>query len=164
MLEGHHYQNAYVTRDIEKWVRTFEQRAKIDRLLRYEGTMPVTTPNGPATQTNKLAFIWVGNLQYELIQPVGGTVDLYAEGLPEGDGLHFHHVCMRVPDWDEFRARVDEQPYPVVLEGGGEALRFLYLDARPFLGHYLEYTWMTDERWAQMGGPPTNGPAVNSRG
>jgi hypothetical protein len=57
-----------------------------------------------------------------------------------------------VDDWDEFRARVDAQPYPVVLEGGNEFLRFLYLDARDFLGHYLEYVWTTDERWVQMGG------------
>jgi hypothetical protein len=59
---------------------------------------------------------------------------------------------MRVDNWDDFRARVDEQPYPVVLEGGSDALRFLYLDAREFLGHYLEYTWMTDQRWSQVGG------------
>lgn len=154
MLEGHHFQNAYVTRDIEKWVGIFEQRAKVDRILRYEGSMPVRTPDGPGTQTNKLAFIWVGDLQYELIQPVSGTVKLYEDGLPTDGGLHFHHICMRVRDWDDFRARVDSQPYPVVLEGGGEALRFLYLDTRSFLGHYLEYAWMTDERWSQMGGPP----------
>jgi hypothetical protein len=157
MLEGHHFQNAYVTRDIDKWVSIFEKRARVDRVLRYEGTMPVTTPDGPATQTNKLAFIWVGDLQYELIQPVGGAVDLYEAGLPDGDGLAFHHVCMRVADWEEFRPRVRRQPFPVVLEGERDGLRFLYLDAREFLGHYLEYTWMTDERWTQMGGPPATG-------
>jgi hypothetical protein len=157
MLEGHHFQNAYVTRDIDKWVSVFEKRARIDRVLRYEGTTPVTTPDGPATQTNKLAFIWVGDLQYELIQPVGGAVDLYEAGLPDGDALHFHHICMRIPDWEEFRPRVRGQPFPVVLEGERDGLNFLYLDAREFLGHYLEYTWMTDERWTQMGGSPATG-------
>lgn len=151
MLEGYHYQNAYVTRDIDKWIENFRQRAKVDRVLTHEGAMPVTTPDGPAIQKSKLAFIWVGDLQYELIQPIEGLA-LYSDALPADDGLQFHHICMRVDDWDDFRARVDEQPYPVVLEGGGDALRFLYLDARPFLGHYLEYTWMTDERWKQMGG------------
>jgi hypothetical protein len=152
MLEGYHYQNAYVTRDIDKWVATFGERAKVDKLLRFEGTTPVTTVNGPGVQTSKLAFLWVGDLQYELIQPVSGDVAIYGDVLPDGDGLQFHHVCMRVDDWDDFRARVDQQPYPVVLEGGNEQLRFLYLDARSFLGHYLEYVWMTDLRWAQMGG------------
>ena len=152
MIEGHHYQNAYVTRNIDKWVETFNARAKIDKVIRYEGSTPVVTPVGPATQTNKLAFIWVDDLQYELIQPVGGTVNLFRDALPAGDGLQFHHICMRVDDWDDFRRRVDKQSYPVVLEGGGDALRVLYLDAREFLGHYLEYTWMTGERWTQMGG------------
>lgn len=152
MLEGHHYQNAYITRDVDKWIKVFNERGKIDRQMTYEGTTPVTTINGPTTQTSKLAFLWVGDLQFELIQPVAGDVALYTDALPAGDGLQFHHICMRVPDWDAFRAGVDKQPYPVVLEGGNDQLRFLYLDARPFLGHYLEYTWMTDQRWTQMGG------------
>jgi len=154
MLEGHHFQNAYVTRDVDRWVSVFEQQAKVDRILRHEGTTTLMTPNGLATQTTKLAFVWIGDLQYELIQPISGDVEIYTDGLPDDDGLAFHHVCMRVPDWDEFRARVDAQPYPIVLErSGGDALNFLYLDARPFLGHYLEYVWMTDDVWARMGGP-----------
>ena len=152
MLEGQHYQNAYVTRDVDKWVDTFRSQAAVDRVIAFEGTTRVMTPAGEAEQTNKIAFIWVGNLQYELIQPVGGTVNLYREGLPAGDGLLFHHICMRVPEWEPFRARVAAQPYPVALEGGNDALRFLYLDTRPFLDHYVEYTWMIDERWRQLGG------------
>jgi hypothetical protein len=152
MLEGRHYQNAYVTRDIGKWVDEFKARAKIDRLITYEGSTSVVTTSGPGIQSTKLAFIWVGDLQYELIQPVSGAVDLYRDALPADEGLVFHHICMRIPAWEPFRARVDQQPYPVVLEGGNEALRFLYLDARKFLGHFLEYTWMTDERWKQLGG------------
>ena len=154
MLEGYHYQNAYVTRDVKKGVEAFQQRANVDRVLTYEGSTPVTTPEGAGIQTNKLAFIWVGDLQYELIQPISGSVRVYSDALPADDSLRFHHICMRVADWGEFRARVDRQPYRVVLEGGNELLRFLYLDARPFLGHYLEYTWMTDELWTRMGGPP----------
>lgn len=152
MLEGYHYQNAYVTRDVDKAVKALKERAKVDRVLAFEGSTPVMTPEGAGIQTSKLAFVWVGDLQYELIQPVSGAVRIYSEALPIDDGLRFHHICMRVPEWQDFRARVDEQPYPVVLEGGNEKLRFLYLDARPLLGHYVEYTWMTDERWRQMGG------------
>lgn len=152
MLEGYHFQNAYVTRDVDRWVEVFRSRATVRKVLGYEGSTPVVTTAGPGIQTQKLAFIWVGDLQYELIQPISGAVDLYRDALPADDGLQFHHICMRVSDWGEFRPRVDKQPYPVVLEGGNEALRFLYLDARPFLGHYLEYVWMTAERWGQMGG------------
>jgi hypothetical protein len=152
VLEGYHFQNAYVTRDVSKWIKTFRERAKVDKILEYEGSTPVTTPAGQGLQTNKLAFIWVGDLQYELIQPIEGMVDIYRDALPAGDELKFHHICMRVDNWSEFRSRTNQQPYPVVLEGGNEALRFVYLDARPFLGHYLEYVWMTDQRWSQVGG------------
>jgi hypothetical protein len=152
MLEGKHFQNAYVTRDIGKAIAAFKARANIRKLLEFTPTTEVMTPTGRGMQTNKLAFIWVGDLQYELIEPVSGKVDLYRDALPTGDGPKFHHICMRVDNWDDFRARVDKQPYPVVLEGGSDALKFLYLDAREFLGHYLEYTWMTDERWGQVGG------------
>lgn len=106
---------------------------------------------GRGVQSNKLAFIWIGDLQYELIEPVSGAVDLYRNALPADDSPVFHHICMRVDDWDGLRTRVDQQQYPVVLEGGSDTLKFLYLDARSFLGHYLEYTWMTDERWNQLG-------------
>ena len=55
-------------------------------MLTYEGTTPIRTPAGDTTQTNKLAFIWIGDLQYELIQPISGSVDIYRDALPAGDG------------------------------------------------------------------------------
>jgi len=152
MIEGQHYQNAYVTRNIEKAIDDFSARAQVRNLLHFEVTNEAWTTEGWGSQTNKLAFIWVDDLQYELIEPVGGAVAIYRDALPADDRPRFHHICMRIDDWDDFRGRVDQQPYPVVLEGGGGELKFLYLDAREFLGHYLEYTWMTDERWQQMGG------------
>jgi Glyoxalase/Bleomycin resistance protein/Dioxygenase superfamily len=152
MIEGRHYQNAYITRDLDKAIENFLTRAGVQDIMRYEGSVEVTTPRGRGTAVNKLAFIWIGNLQYELIQPVSGYVDVYRDALPADDSLLFHHVCMRVDDWATFRANVTQQKYPVVLEGGSDALKYVYLDARDFLGHYLEYTWMTDAMWARMGG------------
>ncbi len=153
MIEGRHYQNAYITRDIEQAVTAFTSRADVRKLIRYEGSTQVMTPVGPRIQASKLAFIWVGDLQYELIQPTSGEPDIYNEALPDHDGPLFHHVCMRVDNWDDFRKRVDRQPLPVVIERNSDpSLKFLYLDARKFLGHYLEYTWMSEQRWSQMGG------------
>lgn len=153
MLEGQHYQNAYITRDIDKAVTTFRDRGiNLERMIRFEIPVEVTTPKGRGVALSKLAFIWVNDLQYELIQPVSGLVDVFTDALPDDDSMKFHHICMRVPEWDDFRARVDQMGYPVVVEGGNDALKFLYLDAREFIGHYLEYVWMTPERWAQIGG------------
>jgi hypothetical protein len=152
MLEGKHYQNAYITRDIEQAAASFRTRAGFGDVRIFEAEIEVTTPAGRGMAKNKLSFIWVNNLQYELIEPIAGLVDIYRDALPKDDSLRFHHICMRVDSWPEFRAKVTQQRYPVVLEGGNDMLRFLYLDARDFLGHYLEYTWMTPERWAQIGG------------
>jgi hypothetical protein len=152
MIEGKHFQNAYVTRNLDSAIERFKSRADIRKLLQFEAAIEVMTAAGPRTCINKLAFIWIEDFQYELIEPGAGTLSLYRDDLPADDSLFFHHVCMRVDKWDDFRARVDRQPLPVAIEGGSDALRFLYLDAREFLGHYLEYVWMTPERWAQVGG------------
>jgi len=152
MLEGRHYQNAYVTRDIGKAVETFRVRAGVQDARIFEAPVEVQTPAGRGMAVSKLSFIWINDLQYELIEPVSGLVDIYRDALPADDSLKFHHICMRVDDWPEFRGRVERQRFPVVLEGGSAQLRFLYLDAREFLGHYLEYVWMTPERWTQLGG------------
>lgn len=152
MLEGKHFQNGYITRDIEKAIAQFQSLGGVDKVVSFEVPVEVTTPKGQGTAVSKLAFIWINDLQYELIQPVSGLVDIYSDELPADDSVKFHHICMRVDDWDEFRARVTAMGYPVVLEGGGDLLKFLYLDARELVGHYLEYVWMTPERWAQLGG------------
>ena len=153
MLEGHHYQNAYVTRNLEKAVAEFTARASVRSAMQFEASTEVLTGQGRASQTLKMAFIWVGDLQYEFIEPVTEAVPIFSTWLPDGDVPRFHHSCARVDDWDNFRRRVDEQPYPVVFEGAGrEGLKFIYLDARELLGHYLEFCWMTPTRWAQIGG------------
>jgi hypothetical protein len=153
MLEGSHYQNAYVTRNLAKTVAEFAARASARSVATVEATTEVLTGEGRRSQTLKLAFIWVGDLQYEFIEPVVEAVPVFSAWLPDGDGPRFHHSCARVDDWDDFRRRVDRQPCPVVFEGqSGDELKFLYLDARDLVGHYLEYVWMTPARWTQLGG------------
>jgi len=153
MLEGRHYQNAYVTRNLEKTVTEFTARADARSTVTLEATTEVLTGAARKSQTLKMAFIWVDDLQYEFIEPVTEAVPVFSTWLPDSDAPRFHHSCARVDDWADFRRRVDEQPYPVVFEGAsGDALKFLYLDTRELLGHYLEYTWMTEARWAQIGG------------
>ena len=152
MIEGQHYQNAYITRNIDKAIADFRSRVEVQNVMTYEGEVEVTTPKGKGTAVNKLAFIWINNLQYELIQPVSGLCDIYKDELPDDDRLKFHHICMRVPEWDGFRQRVRDKGYSVVLEGGGDLLKYIYVDARHLVGHYLEYVWCTPERWTQMGG------------
>ncbi|MET0178986.1 MAG: VOC family protein [Novosphingobium sp.] len=154
MLVGRHYQNAYVTRDIAAATERFRREADIRTVLETEVTVELWTPHTQGKATQKLAFVWIEDLQVELIQPGAGDVlALYRDALPDDDSIRFHHICNRVDDWETFMARLDKQPFPVVLKGGTPGLlEFVYLDTRGWLGHYLEYVWMVDDRWAAMGG------------
>jgi hypothetical protein len=116
-----------------------------------EVQQPVDTPNGEFVNHIRLCFIWIGDVQYELIQAITDPLGVYANAPSNGAPIRFHQVCYRVPDWAGFRARVDKQDLPLVMERdmGGDSLKFLYLDGRSRYGHYLEYTWMTDAAWEQ---------------
>lgn len=160
MILGQHYQNAYVTRDIKKAMADFQTRADVRIESSYEGEVPVRTPEGMVMMHNRIAFMWVGDLQYELIEPVAGLEHIYAQALPAGDGIAFHHVCMRVRDWNVLKEQLEARALPIAFEGEAGPLRFLYVDARPWCGHFLEYTWMSEEMWVASGGrlgwPPVN--------
>ena len=154
MITGRHYQNAYVTRNVDKAVAEFRERADVRTILETEVPVQLWTPQGEGVGVQKLAFVWVEDLNFELIQPKDGeALKIYRDALADDDRLVFHHVCHVVDDWDELMAKVAKQPYPVVLKGGTPGmLQFCYLDTRAWLGHYLEYVWMRPERWAAMGG------------
>lgn len=152
MLE-HHYQNAYITRDLDRALAMFRTQYGFEGFKHFDVTYELKTPRGSGTASVRLALGWIGNVQYELIQPVSGWVEVYEEGLPDGAELGFHHVAMRVHDWETFRARLDREKRPVVMEGGTPGqLLWLYVDARDSVGHYLEYCWMSPERWKGLGG------------
>lgn len=154
MAIGQHYQNAYVTRDVDKAVEGFRKWADTRLILETEVEVNLWTPEGEGSGVQKLAFVWVEDLNYELIEPKSGDVlKIYKEALPEGDGLAFHHVCHRVDDWDETMAHIEKNPFPVVLKGGTpDMLQFCYVDTREWLGHFTEYIWANPERWQQLGG------------
>lgn len=152
MVLGNIFQIAYVTRNIDSAMSRFRAQADIRTEYYTEAEQVVKTPAGPREMHMKLAFMWVGDFQYELIEPIKGLEDIYAVTLPADDSLRFHHTCVRVADWDKFRREVENQPYPIAFEGGGGPNFFLYLDARKTLGHLLEFAYLPDEIWKITGG------------
>ena len=152
MLEGKHYQNAYVCDRIEDGIDLFRSRGLRKEPVIIPVEQDVDTPQGPKHQKVKICFIWIDDLQYELIEVIEDKVGIYGNCLANGGPLRFHHVCTRIDDWDDFRSRVDQQDLPIAMERdlGGDALKFLYLDGRKVFGHYLEYTWMPEPQWQQI--------------
>jgi hypothetical protein len=151
MIEGQFYQLGYVCDSLEEGIAQFRGRGMTHEPQIIEVQQPVDTPNGEFVNHIRLCFIWIGDVQYELIQAITDPLGVYANAPSNGGPIRFHQICYRVPDWADFRARVDKQDLPLVMERdmGGDNLKFLYLDGRAKYGHYLEYTWMTDAAWAQ---------------
>lgn len=123
-------------------------------MLETEVAVEIWTPQGTGAGVQKLAFVWVEDLNYELIQPISGDVlAIYRDALPTDDSLKFHHVCHIVDDWDALWAKAQARPCEVVLRGSTSGmLEFCIIDTRPWLGHYTEYVWMVPQRWAAMSG------------
>ena len=152
MLVGKHYQNGYVCDDIEAAIALFRARGLDRDPIVIPVEQEVQTPVGPKRQQLKICMFWLNGVQYELIQPFVDEAQVYANAPANGGPIRFHHICLKVDDWDEFRAAVDAQDFLVVMERdlGPDRLRFVYLDARKAFGHYLEYTCMPAAMWEQM--------------
>jgi hypothetical protein len=154
MLEGQLYQLGFVCDNLEEGIASFRDRGMTHEPHIIEVDQPVNAPDGSEVINKvRLCFIWIGDMQYELIQPIEDPLGIYANAPSNGGPLRFHQVCFRITtDWADFRKRVDEQDLPLAMERdmGGDNLKFLYLDGRTKFGHYLEYTWMTDASWDQI--------------
>lgn len=150
MLEGPHFQNAYICRNLKEAEAEFRKLGATQDFKVIPIQQTVQTASGPKKIDIKAGLIWIENLQYELVEVINDEVGIYGDWQFEGP-FGFHHQCTKVDDWDDFRARVDQQDLPVVMEAvSNGGLKFLYLDARPVLGHYLEYIWAPEEMWAIM--------------
>lgn len=154
-LKGH-YQNAYVTHDIEAAKAALGNRYGLDDFLCIEADMVVSTPSGPQPSYVRAAFAWVGNLQLELIQPVSGFAEAYLPFLPDDKAdasPRFHHMAVRRDDPDAMRAEIGRLGLPVAFENATPEFHFVYVDARATLGHYLEYMWALPELWTMLRWP-----------
>ena len=96
-----------------------------------------TTLHGRAeSYTMKIAAAQIGNMQWELIQPLSGR-STYREFLDEkGEGLH--HVAVLVDDFDRTVAACREHGIGTVMTGRFRESAFAYLDTRPALGFITE--------------------------
>ncbi|MBU6268817.1 MAG: VOC family protein [Sphingomonadales bacterium] len=154
MLESKAYQIGYVCDDIEACIDVFMARGLKNRPTIIPVDQMVNTADGPKRHKLRICMFWLDGEQYELIEPEIDETGHYANAQANGGPMRFHHHCQRVADWDDFRARVDQQDLPVAFEryNGPDSLNFLYLDGRKAFGHYLEYVAMPDAMWNQING------------
>lgn len=152
MLVGQHYQNGYVCEDLEAAISEFQARGLDRQPEIIDVEQEVMTPSGPRSQQLRICMFWLNGLQYELIQTIRDEAKVYANAPSNGASIRFHHIALRVDDWDAFRRSVDQQDLPVAMERdpGPEQVRFAYLDGRKAFGHYLEFTSVPEPIWQYM--------------
>lgn len=141
------FQTAYVTRSLERGMDYFRKRhAGLEFTPIKADRLEFAIPQGGVAKL-RVAVAWVDGLQIEVIEPVSGAIDIYAEALPSDENtVALHHLGMWVSGgregWDRFRASIADER--IALEGGRDSMRFVYLNERATLGHHLEYVWMSD--------------------
>jgi hypothetical protein len=154
-LQGH-YQNAYVTHDLEQAMALLGERFGVRDYRVLDVDMVLKTPAGDKPSSVRVAIGWAGDLQIELIQPVAGYVEPYLASLPAdpADAVpRLHHVAVRRDDLAAMREEAGRMGLPLAFESEGGGLACIFLDARQSLGHYLEFVWATPEGWAFVGWP-----------
>lgn len=157
IFEGRHFHQSYVTRDLDAAVEQFLASAAV----RHERIFEPQAPPGGLSEgssvlkqspQNRMALLWVDNIQYEFIQPLVYS-EVFSPAMPVDRLSQLHHTGIRIDHWDRFREGVSRHPFPVVMEGTFGEGRYVYLDTRALLGHMLECTYMTDAMWADIGWP-----------
>jgi 4-hydroxyphenylpyruvate dioxygenase-like putative hemolysin len=96
-----------------------------------------TTVRGkPVPYTMKLALTQIGNIQWELIQPLTGP-SIYKEFLEQkGEGLH--HVACDVEDYDQTVAALKKHGIGILMGGSTKVDTYAYMDTEKDLGTIIE--------------------------
>ncbi len=145
------FQLAYVTRDFERAVKMFADDYGMTEFGRLSN-LEMTVPSGEKMKI-EVGLAWIDDIQIEIIEPRGGHDGLYRDALDGRDSVVVpHHLGMLLDTReaiDEERARAARAGQQVVLDGEIAGMSaFMYVDARPLLGQYLEYLYFSPERLA----------------
>ena len=133
-------QVALIVRDLDAAMRTYVHDYGIGPWEIYgfdpDNVADMREGGQPVERSWRLAIAQVGQVQWELIEPLDdGSV--YARFL-EAKGGGLHHVGVAVPDFEETLAAQAERGNGVLLDGEYKGIRFAYLDTVGDLGLVTE--------------------------
>lgn len=143
-LLRHPLQLAYVTEDIDAAVEWFQSTLGTSRWhVTYKSSLggSVVVDGQPAEEwVVDAALVNAGETNLELIRPVSGAVGLYQDAIRPGTPATFHHLGVRVDDFDAATALLEAEGRGWKQHGemAGGVIRFGYLDLTAELGHHVE--------------------------
>jgi methylmalonyl-CoA/ethylmalonyl-CoA epimerase len=133
-------QIAIAVKDIEAAVETYSRVFGMEKpniIITDEYDKAQTSyRGGSSTARCKLAFFDFGQVQIELMEPIGEP-SVWKDVLDKnGDGVH--HIAFWVPDTDETVKYLDSHGMPMIQQGQFTGGQYTYVDSAPQLGVMLE--------------------------
>jgi methylmalonyl-CoA/ethylmalonyl-CoA epimerase len=129
-----------VVKDIEKSIDGYCEVFGIQRpnvIITDEYRAAQTTYHGqPSLARAKLAFIDMGQVQLELIEPIGEP-STWKEAL-DNNGESVHHIAFIIKGTDEVVQKVVKRGMPVAQQGLYTGGKYTYIDSAQKLGVVLE--------------------------
>jgi catechol 2,3-dioxygenase-like lactoylglutathione lyase family enzyme len=129
-----------MVKDIEQSVATYSQVFGVEKppiIITDDYEKAHTNFKGEASHAKaKLAFFNMGQVQIELIEPIGEP-STWKEHLDQR-GQSVHHIAFVVPDTDAAVQHLAEQGMAVDQKGDYTGGRYTYIDSVPQLGVALE--------------------------
>ena len=154
------YQIGYVTTDADQAVKNLGAEVGATEWLYGEEQVITPVHEGETLPIKvKIHNATIGGVEFEVIQPISDPTGLYTDFLPDsGFGMALHHIAYRVSgdeaNWGPVRAKFDDSQVTEGVVGTADQpaghFRYMYVDKRAELGHYLEYLWLSPETYASM--------------
>lgn len=130
-----------VVKDIEKSIDSYVSVFGLQERPQAHETDGVEKSNmryhgEPSEARAKLAFVKMGQVTIELIEPIGGP-STWQEFLDtHGEGVH--HIAFMVKDTDQVVAYLNSRGIPTAQRGDYTGGQYTYMDSAPQLGVILE--------------------------
>jgi methylmalonyl-CoA/ethylmalonyl-CoA epimerase len=129
-----------VVRDLDATIRKYVDDYRIGPWKIYEfnpgNAKDLREYGRPVQRSWRLAVAMVGQLQWELIEPLDDE-SIYARFLAE-KGAGVHHIAVAAQSFDEMLAMAAKRGNELVLSGEFEGVKVAYLDTDRDLGVTLE--------------------------
>ena len=136
------FQSAWVVDDVEEAASRWTQSTGIGPFFIQEyteGVLQETIYRGKSSPiTMKTALAQAGDMQIELIEPIGSFKSAYRDTVPVGKTA-FHHIAIWSKDLEVDVARYLDAGFDIAARGkAGGLVGFVYIDTSAVLGHMIE--------------------------